>query len=146
MLDLTSTAVAHYVDVVYTVPGGRRARLHLDLRPDAHADRRRQRADQLSSPVGVESVTEPTTGAPVTALVTDHTQAQTDNVTRFRYFFAGTWRPGDVQVAIPGWQTAGGDQAAATSVTLHVVGPTSRSSTRPAAPAPRSRPAWTSTR
>jgi hypothetical protein len=124
VLDLTSTAVAHYIDVVYTVPAGGALDytsiygLTLTLTGVGTS------AISLSNPVGVESVTSTTTGAPVTTLITDHTQAQTDNVTRFRYFFAGAWVPGDVQVAIPAWQTAGGDQASATSVALHVVGPT----------------------
>ena len=57
------------------------------------------------------------------------TQAQSDNVTRFRYDFSGGsagtgWTPGTVTIVVPTWKDSAGDQASRQTFTFQVQGPT----------------------
>ena len=78
----------------------------------------------LGAPTAIEMATDPTSGALVATAVSQ-TQAQTDNVTRFRYdFTSGNWSPGTATITIPTWKDSGGDVAGVTTLTFEVLGPT----------------------
>ena len=85
---------SHYIDVVYSPPPG--TSLDYDSIYGLQLTLTTPGGTQitLSNPTAVESTTDPTTGAPDETLVTDQTQAQTDNDTHFRYDFTGSWLPG----------------------------------------------------
>ena len=129
-MDLTGagnpTTGPHYIDVVYAPPTG----TMLDYSTIYSATGPTLTIGSLSitlgAPTAIEMVADPTSGALVATAVSQ-TQAQTDNVTRFRYDFSGRragWTPGTATITIPTWKDSGGDDAASTTLTFQVQGPT----------------------
>ncbi len=127
-MDLTGsgnpTTGPHYIDVVYAPPTGTSldySTIYTTTYPTLMIG---TSSITLGAPTAIEMVTDPTSGALVATAVSQ-TQAQTDNVTRFRYdFTGGNWSPGTATITIPTWKDSGGDDAGVTTLTFEVLGPT----------------------
>ena len=114
----------HYIDVVYSPPTGTSlnySTIYTSTHPTLTIG---TQSITLGAPTAIEMVTDPVSGALVATAVSQ-TQAQTDNVTRFRYdFTSGNWAPGTATITVPTWSDTGGDAATQTTLTFEVLGPT----------------------
>ena len=127
-MDLTGagnpTTGPHYIDVVYSPPTGTSldySTIYTTTYPTLMIG---TQSITLGAPTAIEMVTDPTSGALVATAVSQ-TQAQTDNVTRFRYdFTGGNWSPGHGDDHDPDLEGLGRRRRGATTLTFEVLGPT----------------------
>ena len=119
------TTGPHYIDVVYSPQTGTSLNYGTIYTTPGPTLTIGTQPITLSPPTAIEMVTDPVSGALVATAVSQ-TQAQTDNVTRFRYdFTSGNWSPGTATITVPIWpDTGAATPRTQTTLTFKVLGPT----------------------